>query len=836
MSARRAVVRWAVRLFRREWRQQLLVLALLTVAVAGAIFAATAAYTTVPNGEAEFGSARTELVVNRPGPTLDADVASVQRQLGPVEVITDRFAPVPGSVQTLDLRAQQPNGRFRGSTLALRAGRYPTSADEIAVTSGAARLLAVRVGSSVTVDGAVRTVVGRVENPANLGDDFVLVPTGSLAAADTASIFTSASHEQASVAAFGPANGPPGHAVASTLRVRNPSNRTIAAVGVLTIATIVLLLVCLVAAAGFAVIAQRRMRQMGMLATVGATDRHLRLVVLANGFVVGVVAAVLGAGLALGTWIASAPMLESLAGHRIDRFAVAWWVFGAGMGLAVVTATAAAWWPARSMARVPITEALSARPPQPRPVHRSAAVAVVLLGAGFVAMAAGINVKKDHANPLAVIGGTLALAVGLLLLTPTAIRAMASLARRMPVAPRVALRDLGRHQARSSAALGAISLGLAIAVATVLLITASMPDPHAGNLSDRQLWVRFGPTEGVPDSSPADLARLQAAAQRIAGAVGASVRLPLEVAINQGLIGAEKPSAGGGAVVARVGTNPAPGPGALHPDVTLTWHRQLQHGSEFRLVAVPYVATPELLAYLGVESSALDSVDVLAPASRTKSGRAGESLALLAILDQRSAPKPKVRTIKAQAYTSAPTTLITPQAIATHGWAVATAGWFMQTRTPLTEAQRARARSLAADAGLKIETRNRQTTLATARTTATGVGALLALAILAMTVGLIRAEAAGDVRMLTAAGASSGTRRALTAATAGALALLGVVLGVSGAYAAVIAGYLHHLAPLGKVPVVHLVVTLVGVPLVAAAVGWLLAGREPPFVNRVVLE
>ena len=35
--ARRAVVRWAWRLFRREWRQQLLILALITVAVAATI-------------------------------------------------------------------------------------------------------------------------------------------------------------------------------------------------------------------------------------------------------------------------------------------------------------------------------------------------------------------------------------------------------------------------------------------------------------------------------------------------------------------------------------------------------------------------------------------------------------------------------------------------------------------------------------------------------------------------------------------------------------------------------------------------------------------------------
>ena len=44
VPARRAVIRWAWRLFRREWRQQLLVLALITVAVAATfVGAATAA-------------------------------------------------------------------------------------------------------------------------------------------------------------------------------------------------------------------------------------------------------------------------------------------------------------------------------------------------------------------------------------------------------------------------------------------------------------------------------------------------------------------------------------------------------------------------------------------------------------------------------------------------------------------------------------------------------------------------------------------------------------------------------------------------------------------------
>ena len=63
---------------------------------------------------------------------------------------------------------------------------------------------------------------------------------------------------------------------------------------------------------------------------------------------------------------------------------------------------------------------------------------------------------------------------------------------------------------------------------------------------------------------------------------------------------------------------------------------------------------------------------------------------------------------------------------------------------------------------------------------------LVALGVLAMTVGLIRSETTSDLRTLTAAGASTWTRRWLVGATAGALGLLGGVLGVVGAHLAVL--------------------------------------------------
>jgi putative ABC transport system permease protein len=198
---------------------------------------------------------------------------------------------------------------------------------------------------------------------------------------------------------------------------------------------------------------------------------------------------------------------------------------------------------------------------------------------------------------------------------------------------------------------------------------------------------------------------------------------------------------------------------------------------------------------------------------------------------------PKIQTSRdLPAYTSLPTTIITPQAVQRLGWEPAQAGWLVQARQPLTDAQIAAARDLAAETGITSETRDQQRSLAQLRTGATATGTLLALGVLAMTVGLIRSETAGDLRTLTATGAASRTRRTLTAATAGALALLGAILGTLGAYAALIAWHLDEPATLSRVPVVYLAVIIVGLPLAATVAGWLLAGRQPPSLARQPLE
>jgi putative ABC transport system permease protein len=148
------------------------------------------------------------------------------------------------------------------------------------------------------------------------------------------------------------------------------------------------------------------------------------------------------------------------------------------------------------------------------------------------------------------------------------------------------------------------------------------------------------------------------------------------------------------------------------------------------------------------------------------------------------------------------------------------------------------ARRVAAGAGLTIETKNGAPSLNEVRDTATAAGILVALGVLAMTIGLIRSETAGDIRTLTATGASARTRRGIVAATAGALGLLGALAGTVAAYLAVLAGSWHQLFAgyVSPVPWLDLAAVLIGLPLAAAVGGWLLAGREPGAIAHQALE
>jgi putative ABC transport system permease protein len=409
---------------------------------------------------------------------------------------------------------------------------------------------------------------------------------------------------------------------------------------------------------------------------------------------------------------------------------------------------------------------------------------------------------------------------------------------------RLALRDLARYRARSGSTLGAISLAVLAAVTICVLAAgryggASGALDYAGpNLAPNQLIIYLpspAPTAGHGTDNPngklikqqgagpggtsgSSLAKLAAKADGIATALGSHTVIQLA----QTTVG-------------------------------------LQHAAAGRQWSGPiYVATPQLLAAFGIKASQVNpATDILTmrPGLSTlpgmqlihgnynAGGPPGSPGSSFPCPPANCRANPVIQQVsQLPSGTSAPNTVITEHAIHQFGLAsaISTAGWLIQAPQPLTQSQISSARLAAAAAGLTIETRNEVPGLSEIINTATAFGILLALGILAMSVGLVRSETASDLRILAAAGASSRARRTLTAATAGALALAGAVVGTACAYVAAIGfsrtSQLDGLSTLSSVPLANLLLILLGMPLAAVIAGWLLAGREQAAIGRQPLE
>ncbi|MCU1468063.1 MAG: hypothetical protein JWM72_3991 [Actinomycetia bacterium] len=846
-AARRAIFRWSWRLFRREWRQQILVLALVVFSVAATIVGVALAYNGGQRLDPAMGTATSEMTLSG---SDRADVVAAQSAFGAIEEIDHQRVAIPGTFDTLDLRAQDPAGRYGHPTLRLVSGRYPSGAGDIAMTGSAARTFNVRVGDPFVANGVTRHVVGLVENPLSLSDEFALVAPGQADPPGQVTLLFDASGKQ--LGAFRPTGDP------TSIGTRSTLNKTAAAVIVLALETIGLLFVGLVAAAGFAVMAQRRLRALGMLGALGATDRQVRLATVANGMVVGVVGSVTGAVVGLVTWVALAPGFERLVTHRIDRSHLPWWALAASMVLAVVTAVVAAWWPARSAARSSIVAALSGRPSPPKPAHRFAGAGGLLL-AGGVGCLAFAHRNQNAPNAFLIVVGTITTTFGMLFLGPLFLRGLAAVGGRAPIALRLAMRDLARYQARSAAALGAISLALAIA-ATVAISAAAAAVPVAeANLANNQAVVSLSSGDGsapgdgsaaISERTEAEVRSLQPRVDALATSLEAQAVIPVAEAVDPAspTVSPGSPTGSAGGTVSEV-------PATLGK-VTAVTHGG-RKGIEITSEIPLHVATPALLTHYGINPRDINSNTdiitgrsdlagsvVIAPRGGPTCDSAQSRCRVIGARPKpgpaaRSGPDqwhPTIQTLKLPTYTSAPGTLLTPHALKEFGLKSVAAGWFIQTRSPLTTAQINSARHAAAAAGITLETRQSQTSNTQLRDGATAVGLLVALGVLAMTVGLIRSETANDLRTLSAAGATSATRRVLTGATAGALALLGALLGTGGAYVALIAWHRSDLHPLTQVPYLDLVIIIVGLPLLAITGGGLFAGREPVSIAHQPLD
>jgi putative ABC transport system permease protein len=835
VPARRAVFRWGWRLFRREWRQQLLILGLLTVAVAATIWGAGIAENTLPTNPSygTYGTAAALATLPGSNPHLAADIATIQGRWGPADVIESQNVTT-GSTQSVQLRAESPHGLYNGPMLGLVSGAYPSGPGQVALTSQVARLYNAHVGGTWQAVGRTWRVTGIVQNPSNLQDEFALVAPGQVPHPSQVIMLLGSPAVQQAINAIPGSNQPVLNGIPAAANVSIPTS-SVSTIPpgaiVLVVAVLGLTFIGLVSVAGFAVMAQRRLRALGMLSAIGATERNVRLVMIVNGMVVGVAAALAGAVLGFAAWFAYAPTLQQDTGHVVDATNLPWWVIATGIVLAVATSVLAARRPAKTMARVPVVAALSGRPAPPKAIRRSAAPGVIVFAGGVacLAFAGGPTGQSQHvALPLLI--GLVAVIVGIFLLAPLAISVLAAGAGpRLPVAIRIALRDLVRYRARSGAALAATTFAvfLAMLICVVASIKAENPLNWMGpNLAGNQLIVYVqpqinggGPAKGL---TSAQLASLGRQVDSYAADLHAQPVLPLEVA---------------GADLFRLG---------------MQQHRNL--GGTVQVVThftgTVYVATPQLLARYGIRAGQISpGTDILTVVpglaglphlnmswGNPGAGPGGGNVSCTPSND--CLPDPVIQTIGGLPDgTSAPNTVITEGTVSRYHLTLSLDGWLIQAPGPLTAAQIDTARQLALGFGVTVETKSGSVSLGEITDGVTALGIVIALGTLAMSVGLIRSETASDLRTLTATGASARTRRMITAATAAALGLLGAVLGTAGA---VIAGLTWTHSGLsgisGGALVSDIAILLIGLPLIAACAGWLLAGREPEVLSRQPLD
>jgi putative ABC transport system permease protein len=830
------MLRWAWRLFRREWRQQLLILLLVVVAVAAVVLGATVAVDTPPPADAGFGTAQDLAVFSNVGKQsdlqqADARIAALGHRFGPVQVIDDQTLTVPGSTQTFQLRSQDPHGPYGGPMLQLLSGHYPTGSDQVALTPGLASELGLHVGA--TWSHGHRTVVGIVQNPQSLLDEFALVPPGQVTDPTAVDVLFDAP-------GVDPTRIGPNVSTPAQNGNSNPINPDTI---VLAVTTIGMLLIALVSIGGFTVLAQRRMRALGMLESMGATDRNVRLVLEANGVIVGVVGAVVGLALGVIGWLAYRPRNEQSAHHLIPMFALPWTVIGSAMVLAVVATFFAAGYPARAITRVPVVAALAGRPPPPRQIHRSFVPGVVALVVGFLLFSA--SGSSGSSGILWLIPGFVALVVGIILVSPFFLALLARLGRSSPIAVRLSLRDLSRYRARSGSALSAISVGVLIAVVVCSAAVArysNVFDYVGPNLASNELavWSPNGGNGDTPNPSaptPQELESQTAGLHAIASAVGALHLVELDT--------------------------PAPSIGLQNPSNSgRQWNGQI------------FVATPALLRAYGIDPSSIPpAVDVLssrpglsgsgvqltyggeggkggvafsAPGPGAAVGGGGGSPGSTnSCLSDGCTIHPVVQEeSRLPTGTDAPNTVITERALARLGLAGQSSldGWILEADGPITSAQLADARAVAVTESLSIESKNSAPTSHEIVDGATVFAIALALGILAMSVGLIRSESAAELRTLTATGASSRTRRSLTAVTAGGLAFLGALLGTLAAYVGLTGWFRSNsleggLSDLyGHLPWSNLFLIVIAMPVVATLVGWVLAGRDPTGIATRPIE
>jgi putative ABC transport system permease protein len=512
--------RTALRVARREARRakvrSALVIAMITLPVAALAFAAVyrETFTLTPDERADrlMGSAQAAVIWPQDGPVrqdptdlnaflvgaaplparpaapptmqrllalLPPGTRAIADQAGRLSV---RTAAGAGSVGARMLDSADP---LAHGMLRPLSGRAPASADEVALTPAAAHRLGAGPGGTMRlVDGRGFRVVGIVEDPTDLEATTIVLRPGALPPAAlsdnrqdlkwlvaTPRPLTWAQVKQLNThGVVAVSRQVLAHPPRQAERYPESLGENGFALGVPgLIGGLAMLEIILLAGPAFAVGARRRRRDLALVTATGGTPAHLRRIVLADGVVLGTVAAATGVVLGITAAAASRPLLEAHLTHsRSGGFRVFPVALAGLAGLAVATGVLAALVPAWITSRQDVVTALAGR----RGVTRSRRRWIVL---GAVLAAAGAGVSAAGAwriEATIILAGLVVGELGLVLCTPALVGLVARLGRWLPLAPRVALRDTARNRTAAAPAISAVMAAVVGSLAVGVVLSA----------------------------------------------------------------------------------------------------------------------------------------------------------------------------------------------------------------------------------------------------------------------------------------------------------------------------------------------------------------------------
>ncbi|MFB6891047.1 FtsX-like permease family protein [Kitasatospora sp. NPDC056327] len=446
--------------------------------------------------------------------------------------------------------------------LGLVGGRAPGAPHEAAVTRAFLDEAGLRIGDSTTVKGLDRTpfkLTGVVEYPGNLDKVELVARPGELVAplaaaappgAAPAAGLTAAGADEdrperwmvrtpGGAALDWPAvqklnrygftvtsravalDPPPASAVTydpSLFRLPDADKRVVV---LATVVGMALLEVALLAGPAFAVGARRSRRQLALIGAAGGNRGHVRAVVLGSGLVLGTVGAAAGLVAGVGLVALLRTWAEEAGGSRFGHFAVAPLDLLAIAAVGVVTALLAAVVPAVQAGRRDVVAGLNGRDTVGEPSRWLPLLGGILVvaGAGLALYGAGspdatgLPVFKGLTmKALTVLAGAVTAELGFLLFTPLLVALFGRLAARLPLGPRLALRDSARHRGRTAPAVAAVMAAVAGAVAVGVYTTGT-------EAQDRVAYRPTAPMGAVVVEAPMkqddpQLPRLRAAVER----------------------------------------------------------------------------------------------------------------------------------------------------------------------------------------------------------------------------------------------------------------------------------------------------------------------------------